>query len=119
MGGGTFASIKTYSDDLEAFYDLEKDPTARILQDTYDYFEDNDLFYNAWPAIALNEEETEANADISADVDAYRLSYRAEVITGKKVLDDTWDEYIQTLDKMGLQTMIDNMNAAYARYNAE
>ena len=119
MGGGTFASVKTYSDDLEAYYDLEKDPSARILADTYDYFEDNDLFYGAWPALALTEDEVEANADINADIDAYRLSYRAEVITGKKVLDDTWEEYLNTLNNMGLQTAVDNMNAAYARYKAD
>lgn len=119
MGGGTFASVKTYSDDLEAYYDLEKDPSARILADTYDYFEDNDLFYGAWPALALTEDEVEANADINADTDAYRLSYRAEVITGKKNLDDTWEEYLNTLNNMGLQTAVDNMNAAYARYKAD
>ena len=119
MGGGTFASVKTYSDDLETYYDLEKDPSARILADTYDYFEDNDLFYGAWPALALTEDEVEANADINADIDAYRLSYRAEVITGKKVLDDTWEEYLNTLNNMGLQTAVDNMNAAYARYKAD
>lgn len=61
----------------------------------------------------------EANADINADIDAYRLSYRAEVITGKKVLDDTWEEYLNTLNNMGLQTAVDNMNAAYARYKAD
>lgn len=119
MGGGTFAPIKTYSDDLGSYYDLEKDPSARILADTYEYFEDNDLFYTAWPAIALTEEESEQNSDINADVDAYRLTYRAEVITGKKNLDETWDEYIETLNKMGLQTAVDNMNAAYDRYKVD
>ena len=41
------------------------------------------------------------------------MTYRAEVITGKKDLDSTWDEYISTLNKMGLQTAVDNMNDAY------
>ena len=71
------------------------------------------------PTSSLTEDEVEANADINADIDAYRLSYRAEVITGKKVLDDTWEEYLNTLNNMGLQTAVDNMNAAYARYKAD
>ena len=66
--------------------------------------------------MALTEAESEVNADINADVDAYRLSYRAEVITGMVNLDETWDEYLETLNNMGLQTAIDNMNAAYQRY---
>ena len=115
MGGGTFASIPTYTE-LETYYDLEADPTARLLEDTYDLFEELDKFYPAWPALALTEEEAEVNADINADIDAYRLSYRAEVITGQTNLEDSWDAYIETLNNMGLQTAVDNMNAAYARY---
>lgn len=115
MGGGVFAPITTYTE-LDTYYDLEADPTCRVLLDTYEKFEELDKFYPAWPALALTEEESQANADINADADAYRLSYRAEVITGKKNLDETWDEYLETLNKMGLQTAVDNMNAAYARY---
>jgi len=116
MGGGVFAPITTYVEGVEAYYNLEEDPTARLALDTYEKFEELDKFYKAWPALALNETESEENADINADIDAYRLSYRAEVITGKKVLEDSWDEYIATLNAMGLEKAVANMNAAYARY---
>lgn len=116
MGGGTFAPITTYVEGIDPYYDLEKDPSARLLQDTYDKFEELDKFYPAWPALTLTETETERNADVMADVDTYRLSYRAEVITGKKTLEDSWDEYIAAMNAMGLQESIDNMNAAYTRY---
>ena len=115
MGGGTFASIRTYAD-LDVYYDLSVDPTARLLLDTYEKFEELGKFYSAWPALGLTEDESAANADINADVDPYRLSYRAEVITGAKDLDATWDEYLKTLNDMGLETAVANMNAAYARY---
>lgn len=115
MGGGTFCPTKLYTE-LDPFFDLEADPSCRILQDTYDHFEAEDMFYRAWPSLSMTEEESAANADISADTDAYRLTYRAEVITGAKDLDATWDEYLEQLDAMGLQTAIDNMNAAYDRY---
>lgn len=115
MGGGTFCPCKKYVDNYDLYVDLEKDPTANLLEDTYDYFEENDLLYPAWPTLTLTDEEIEENSDVNADVDSYRLTYRAEVITGKKDLDSTWDEYISTLYDMGLQTAIDNMNAAYSR----
>ena len=115
MGGGTFCPCKKYVDDYDLYVDLENDPTANLLEDTYDYFEENDLLYPAWPTLTLTDEEIEENSDVNADVDSYRLTYRAEVITGKKDLDSTWDEYIDTLYDMGLQTAIDNMNEAYSR----
>ncbi len=118
MGGGVFAPMLTYTE-TPVYYNLEEDPTCRLLLDVYEQFEELGKFYPAWPALALNTEESEANADINADTDAYRLSYRAEVITGKKVLDETWDEYIKTLNDMGLETAVANMNAAYARYLGE
>ena len=113
MGGGTFSPCKTYVDDYEIYADLESDPTANLLLDTYDNSEANDKLYRAWPTLTLTEEQIETNSDVSADTDSYRLTYRAEVITGKKDLDSTWDEYISTLNKMGLQTAVDNMNDAY------
>lgn len=116
MGGGVFAPITTYVKGIEPYYNLEEDPTCRLALDIYEKFVELDKFYKAWPALSLSEEEGKVNADIQADVDAYRLTYRAEVITGKKVLDDTWDEYIDTLNAMGLETAVANMNAAYARY---
>ncbi len=118
MGGGTFRPSKTYTD-LEIYVDLEEDPTGRILLDTYDKFKEMGKLYPAWPSLALTEKEIAENADINADTDAYRLTYRAEVITGKKDLNATWDEYLVTLNKMGLQTAIDNMNAAYDRYKMD
>ena len=115
MGGGVFSPTTTYAD-KDVYVDLEADPTARILLDTFELFEEQDLFYSAWPALAMTDVESEVNADINADVDAYRLSYRAEVITGRTNLDETWDSYLETLNNMGLQTSVDNMNAAYQRY---
>jgi putative aldouronate transport system substrate-binding protein len=117
MGGGTFRPSKTYTE-LEYYVDLEEDPTGRILLDTYEKFEEMGKLYPAWPSLTLTEDEIAANAKINADTDSYRLTYRAEVITGKKDLDATWDEYIDTLNRMELQTAVNNMNAAYDRYKA-
>ena len=119
MGGGTFRPAKCYSDTYEVYVDLTENPIANILEDTFNSFEDAGKLYKAWPTLNLTEEEIAANGDINADVDAYRKTYRAEVITGKKDLDSTWDEYLKTLNDMGLQTAVDNMNAAYDRYKVD
>lgn len=115
MGGGTFSPTKTYTD-LEIYVDTEEDPTSRIDMDTYEKFAEMDKLYSPWPSLALTDDEIAENANINANIDSYRLTYRAEVITGRKDLDATWDEYIETLNNMKLQTAIDNMNAAYDRY---
>lgn len=119
MGGGTFRPAKCYSDTYEVYVDLTENPVATILEDTFNSFEDAGKLYKAWPSISLTEEEIAANSDINADVDAYRKTYRAEVITGKKDLDATWEDYLKQLNDMGLQTAVDNMNAAYDRYKVD
>jgi putative aldouronate transport system substrate-binding protein len=116
MGGGTFGCYKTYVESYDVYVDYSQNPLATQLEDIYDELNEADLLYKAWPAISMNDEESAEFADIGADVDSYRLTYRADVITGKKDLDATWDEYISTLDKMGLQTYIELMNKAYQRY---
>lgn len=75
-------------------------------------------YFAPWPTLIMTEEETEQNGTISADVEAYSRSYRADVITGVKDLDATWDEYISTLEGMKVRDMEANYNAAYDRYKA-
>ena len=53
------------------------------------------------PHVKYSAEETTRMTDIKADVKTFIATYRAEVITGIKSLDDTWDEYCATLEAMG------------------
>ena len=54
-------------------------------------------------------------ATVSADVNAYVDEYMAQVVTGEKDLDGTWEEFKATLDAMGVADMERVYNEALAR----
>ena len=66
--------------------------------------------------VIIHMEETEAIATISTDIVSYVNNSMAEFITGQKKLDDiSWEAYLKELDKLGLQELIKNSQAAYGR----
>lgn len=67
------------------------------------------------PALSYTEEERETYAVIRADVDSYIDQYCAQVVTGQRSLEDSWDEYISTLKAMNVEKMIEIYTAAYER----
>ena len=80
------------------------------------------MYYEAHPQLmpSLNytEEEAEAISGIVTDVTTYVSSSMAEFITGNRPLSD-WDNYLEELDNMGLQQVIEKAQAAYDRTSAE
>ena len=64
---------------------------------------------------ALEEQDSKVVATVSADVNAYVDEYMAQVITGEKDLDGTWEEFKATLDAMGVADMERVYNEAAAR----
>lgn len=116
LGGGTVAPYKQYVDGVETYFDTETNPYARYVNEVTAEWIAAGKKYDPWPAYKLSTEESEENADILADADPYREQYRAEVITGVKDLDETWDEFVATMKEMRIETAIKNVNAAYQRY---
>ena len=80
------------------------------------------MYYEAHPQLmpSLNytEEEADGISGIATDVTTYVSSSMAEFITGNRPLSD-WDNYLEELDNMGLQQMIEKAQAAYDRTSAE
>ena len=60
-------------------------------------------------------EEDEEFSVISTDITTQVEAYYAEVITGMKDLDATWDEFQATLKSMDVERMVEIQNAAYLR----
>lgn len=118
LGGGTVAPYKEYVDDVETYYDTEKNPYVRYVNEISEEWRAADKKFNPWPAYKLTVEESQENADILADTEPYREQYRAEIITGVKNLDETWDEFVATMKEMRIETAIENVNAAYQRYQS-
>lgn len=47
--------------------------------------------------------------EISSDLDAYTASYRTQAVMGKIDVDDTWDDYLAELDRLGYNEMMDEL----------
>ena len=54
-----------------------------------------------FPALSFDEAQAKTIATYKADLDKYVDTYLAEVATGIKDLDSTWQEYVTTLEAMG------------------
>ena len=72
----------------------------------------------SFPALSYTEDE---NSDLSikvTDLNNYISQYIAEVITGQKDLESTWDEYVQQMNRMGAEDVEAIYQASYARATA-
>src|SRR5699024_2742781 len=68
-----------------------------------------------WPGFTYTEEENDFLTSVGADIDKYVEEMRDKFITGKRPLSE-WDDYVKTIEKMGLDEYMDIQEAAYERY---
>ena len=68
-----------------------------------------------FPSLKLTEEESKRIVEINTDISDYVMEYLAEVTTGKKDLEGTWEAYLSQLDAMGGKEYADIYNGAYQR----
>lgn len=68
-----------------------------------------------WPPMVFTEEEQDTLSVIKTDIYTYVWEYVANVVTGKADLESTWDNYLKTLNDMGLEDMNKIMSDVYAR----
>lgn len=69
-------------------------------------------------ALSLSESENEIYTEKWTDVTKYVSQMFAAFITGDSDIDTEWDSYVENLNNMGLQEVIECYEAAYARYVA-
>ena len=75
----------------------------------------SDCTYN-YPAYAkMTAEETAEFSRIAAEITTYTDTRILEFITGAADIDADWDNYVSTIEGMGLQDMVDLKQAAYDR----
>ena len=67
-------------------------------------------------AVILSLEETDAVSTISTDLTNYVAEMTAKMVTGDQEVDALWDEYIKTLDSIGLAEYLEVYEAAYQRW---
>ncbi|MBQ2889608.1 MAG: extracellular solute-binding protein [Clostridia bacterium] len=65
--------------------------------------------------VSFTPEESEEVAAIKAELDSYSGSMFAKFVTGQESL-DKFDKYVDTMNKYGVDRMLEIYNTAYARY---
>ncbi|ONI44482.1 hypothetical protein AN641_06775 [Candidatus Epulonipiscioides gigas] len=68
------------------------------------------------PKIAFTTEESRIIVDTTTNMNSYIDQITAEFITGKKDIEENWSEYIEQLNKYGLQEYLAVQQAGYDRF---
>lgn len=80
---------------------------------------DKDNTYALGSNTSLNTEENEQVSTISTDMLTYISEHYWKFVTGEEDIEAMWDEYLGTLETMGLSTMMEVVQGAYDRAYAE
>jgi putative aldouronate transport system substrate-binding protein len=72
----------------------------------------------AMPNLTLTSDESSTATNIESELSTYVSEYLLKVIVGETDLASTWDSYLNTLDNMGVNTVIGIYQDALDRYNA-
>lgn len=72
-----------------------------------------------FPALAWTDEEIKEKSTLIATINPYFQQYEAKVITGELDLNASWDEYLKTMDDMGLARLKEIDKAAFDRWLAD
>jgi len=67
-----------------------------------------------FPTLTYTEEQSKELSTLKTDADSYVKQYMAQVITGELSLEDSWNEYLSTLEAMGLSRMQEIYQEVYA-----
>lgn len=67
------------------------------------------------PSLILTTEETEEYSVLKTDISTTVDSYYAEVISGMKDLESTWEDFQKSLKTMGVERMVEIYSDAYQR----
>ena len=93
------------------------DANSGLSRKSYSMGEGMDPYAQAWgdlQYVSLSEDAQSDYADAWADIDTYLADMHAAFIIGDKDIDKEWDNYLATLDKMGLQDVYDIFTEAMA-----
>ena len=139
-------TVKEYSDDAKNSDDVEKyrgyvtpaygitvpaysvplDPIGGETNNPYNDFIEKEteekILANGeqiFPLTYLTNEENEEVSDITVELETYMKENEAQFINGSKEINDqTWQEYIDTMNKIGAERLIEIYQAAYDRWKA-
>ena len=68
-------------------------------------------------SLPLTDDEHDIYTDAWTDINKYVMEFQGAVLTGEKDVEAEWDTFLQNLNDMGLQDVIEVYQAALDRYN--
>ena len=96
-------------------YRYEWQWTSEAAREGIELYGANDLLVDQFLGVAFNQEEQAVFDRYWPSIRTYMLERNQAWILGSGDVNEDWDAYIETLNSMGYQDVIEVMNAAYAR----
>ncbi len=96
-------------------YRYEWQWTAQAAREGIELYDSEDLLVDQFLGVAFNEEEQAVYDKYWPSIQSYMLERQQAWVLGNGDVEADWDSYVATLDKMGLNQVLEVMNAAYAR----
>lgn len=106
LGGGYPALVQD-----EYFKGAESSPEALEATEVLE----PDMVDEVWPAFPFTVEENQKLTSLKADIEKYVEEMEDKFIAGKESFSD-WDEYVETLEKMGLDEYMELQESGYERF---
>lgn len=97
---------------------FEKEGGNPVILEIYEWVQTELIPYakTPFPLVYYTEEEQETVRMLKTDIDAYFQQMEAKFITGAESIDAKWDEYVNTLEGMGVNDMVAAYQSAYDRW---
>ncbi|MEO9526979.1 sugar ABC transporter permease [Roseibium sp.] len=96
-------------------YNYEKQWSNKYALEGIALYDEGDYLIDQFLGVALNAEEQKVYDKYWASIRTYMLERQQGWILGNGDVVADWDDYVATLNKMGLQEVLDAMNSAYSR----
>ena len=71
---------------------------------------------DCFPKLSYTAEEASERATLRADLENYLRQAKAQFMTGEIDVEEGWDSFVNTVNGMGLERLIEIEQAAYDRY---
>lgn len=106
QGGALDASVQP-----DLWFENKADAAEYKMQ--HDVPSDREYMTESFSVLSFTEEENSEIATICADLDPYIKQYQAQVITGELDLEESWQTYLDTMEKMKLSRLVEIITNAH------
>ena len=106
QGGAYDSSVQP-----ELWFENKADAAEYKFQ--HDVPSDREYNPDSFPALTFTEADQSELATIAADLDPYIKQYQAQVITGELDLEESWQSYLDTMEKMKLSRLVEIVTNAH------